>query len=68
MGDIDLFVAAASAPVIGITGSNGKSTVTAMVASMLSACGKRVAVGGNFGTPALDLLDQAVDFLCVGAF
>ena len=62
MGDIDLFVAAASAPVIGITGSNGKSTVTAMVASMLSACGKRVAVGGNFGTPALDLLDQAVDF------
>ena len=62
IGDIDLFVAASSAPVIGITGSNGKSTVTALLASMISACGRHVAVGGNFGTPALDLLEQAADF------
>jgi UDP-N-acetylmuramoylalanine--D-glutamate ligase len=62
IGDIDLFVAASTAPVIGITGSNGKSTVTALLASMISACGWQVAVGGNFGTPALDLLDQAADF------
>jgi len=62
IGDIDLFVAATSAPVIGITGSNGKSTVTALLASMISACGRHVAVGGNFGTPALDLLEQAADF------
>ncbi len=61
IGDIDLFVEAANAPVIGITGSNGKSTVTAMLGSMIAACGKRVAVGGNFGTPALDLLDADVD-------
>ena len=62
MGDIDLFVEASTVPVIGITGSNGKSTVTALLASMISACGRQVAVDGNFGTPALDLLDQTADF------
>ena len=60
IGDIDLFVAEAKAPVIGITGSNGKSTVTEMVAAMALACGHRVAVGGNLGQPALDLLADAV--------
>jgi len=62
IGDIDLFVAAARAPVLGITGSNGKSTVTGMLGAMIAGCGKRVAVGGNFGTPALDLLDDDVEF------
>ncbi len=42
--------------VIGITGSNGKSTVTALVYEMLKAAGCEVRIGGNFGTPALDLL------------
>ena len=42
--------------VIGITGSNGKSTVTTLVGEMAKAAGLRVAVGGNLGTPALDLL------------
>lgn len=60
IGDIDLFRARAKAPVIGITGSNGKSTVTEMLAAMAVACGHRVAVGGNLGQPALDLLDDAV--------
>lgn len=60
IGDIDLFVAEAEAPVIGITGSNGKSTVTEMVAAMALACGHRVAVGGNLGKPALDLLADDV--------
>lgn len=55
-GDIDLFADAAAAPVIAITGSNGKSTVTALVAELLQAAGWNIAVGGNFGTPALDLL------------
>ncbi|WP_019626881.1 UDP-N-acetylmuramoyl-L-alanine--D-glutamate ligase [Thioalkalivibrio sp. ALJT] len=58
-GDIDLFAAVAAVPVIAITGSNGKSTVTALVAELLGAAGWEVAVGGNFGTPALDLLEQA---------
>lgn len=61
IGDIDLFVANAVAPVVGITGSNGKSTVTGMVAAMLEGCGKRVVTGGNYGTPALDLLASAPD-------
>ena len=56
IGDIELFARAANAPVIGITGSNGKSTVTTLVGHMASAGGLRVRVGGNLGTPALDLL------------
>lgn len=59
-GDIDIFCEAASAPVVGITGSNGKSTVTALLGEMAAAAGRRVAVGGNIGTPALDLLDDDV--------
>ena len=61
VGDIELFARYAAHPVVAITGSNGKSTVTAMLAAMASACGKRAAVGGNFGTPALDLLDRDVE-------
>ena len=65
IGDVELFAravrACASAPdaprVIGITGSNGKSTVTTLVGEMASAAGLKVKVGGNLGTPALDLLD-----------
>ncbi|WP_428309875.1 UDP-N-acetylmuramoyl-L-alanine--D-glutamate ligase [Hydrocarboniphaga sp.] len=56
IGDIELFARAANAPVIGITGSNGKSTVTTLVGQMANAAGLRVRVGGNLGTPALDLL------------
>ncbi len=58
VGDIELFAGVVQGPVIGITGSNGKSTVTALVGELLRAQGYRVAVGGNFGTPALDLLDS----------
>ena len=60
-GDIDLFVEEAQAPVIGITGSNAKSTVTALVGDMARRAGLRVGVGGNLGTPALDLLDDATE-------
>ncbi|KMQ73678.1 UDP-N-acetylmuramoyl-L-alanine--D-glutamate ligase [Marinobacter subterrani] len=60
-GDIDLFAEAADAPIIAITGSNGKTTVTTLVGEMAKAAGRKVAVGGNIGTPALDLLDQGAD-------
>lgn len=60
-GDIDLFVEEAQAPVVGITGSNGKSTVTALLGEMVAAAGRRVGVGGNLGTPALDLLNDDVE-------
>lgn len=63
IGDIELFARYADAPVIAITGSNGKSTVTTLVSLMAQLSGHKVATGGNLGTPALDLLDQApVDF------
>jgi UDP-N-acetylmuramoylalanine--D-glutamate ligase len=57
LGDVDLFACCAHAPVIGITGSNGKSTVTALLGLMAELDGRRVKVGGNLGTPMLDLLD-----------
>ena len=57
-GDIDLFRREAKAPIVAITGSNGKSTVTALVGEMAKAAGKNVAVGGNIGVPALELLAE----------
>ncbi|WP_443190122.1 UDP-N-acetylmuramoyl-L-alanine--D-glutamate ligase [Pseudomonas indica] len=60
-GDIDLFVRHAKAPIVAITGSNAKSTVTTLIGEMAAAAGRKVAVGGNLGTPALDLLDDAVE-------
>ncbi|MDR9405615.1 MAG: UDP-N-acetylmuramoyl-L-alanine--D-glutamate ligase [Spiribacter sp.] len=56
LGEIELFARAAKAPVIAITGSNGKSTVTRMVAAMAREAGVRALAGGNLGPPALDLL------------
>lgn len=60
-GDIELFARYAKAPIIAITGSNAKSTVTTLVGEMAAAAGKRVAVGGNLGTPALDLLSDDIE-------
>ena len=57
VGDIDLFLAAAEAPVVGITGTNGKSTVTTLVGELLSVGHNQVGVGGNLGIAALDLID-----------
>lgn len=61
VGDIELFVRAAKAPIVAITGSNAKSTVTTLVGEMAKAAGINVAVGGNLGTPALELLNDAVE-------
>jgi UDP-N-acetylmuramoylalanine--D-glutamate ligase len=60
VGDIELFARAADAPVVGITGTNGKSTVTTLVGRMAARAGLRVRVGGNLGEPALDLLGEGV--------
>lgn len=57
-GDIDLFCREISAPIIAITGSNAKSTVTSLVGDMAKAAGLNVGVCGNIGTPVLDLLDE----------
>lgn len=61
IGDVELFareIADRKPCVIGITGSNGKSTVTTLVGEMLREAGMAVAVGGNIGIPALDLLSS----------
>jgi UDP-N-acetylmuramoylalanine--D-glutamate ligase len=55
-GDIELFARAARAPVLAVTGTNGKSTVVALLGAMATRAGRRTVVGGNYGTPALDLL------------
>ncbi|MFO7909140.1 MAG: Mur ligase family protein, partial [Halomonas sp.] len=56
VGEIALFRRAAKAPIVAITGSNAKSTVTTLVGEMAHASGIKAAVGGNLGTAALDLL------------
>lgn len=58
VGDIELFAQAVKQPVIAITGTNAKSTVTTLVGKMAAAAGYHVQVGGNLGVPALDLLHQ----------
>ncbi|XWY18598.1 UDP-N-acetylmuramoyl-L-alanine--D-glutamate ligase [Bisgaard Taxon 45] len=61
IGDIELFCREAKHPIIAITGSNGKSTVTSLVAEMAKAAGLKVGMGGNIGIPALSLLNQNHD-------
>lgn len=58
MGDIECLAQELKAPVIAITGTNGKSTVTTLVGEMAKASGHRVAVAGNIGMPVLDLIDE----------
>ena len=59
IGEIELFARAVNAPVLAITGSNGKSTVTALLGDILAAAGMDAPVGGNLGTNALDLLQTS---------
>jgi len=60
VSDIELFVRDARAPVIGVTGSNGKSTVTTLLSLMCAAAGVNGLAGGNLGEAALDLLQHEV--------
>lgn len=60
IGDIELFARNAKAPVIAVTGSNGKSTVSTLVSMMVEESGLKVLLGGNIGMPALTLLDQDI--------
>ena len=60
LSDIAIFAMAATAPVIAVTGTNGKSTVTTMIAQLIERHGYEVLSGGNLGRPALDLLAEPV--------
>ncbi len=63
LGDIELFARLNTVPVVAITGSNGKGTVTTLVGKMAQAAGLKVALGGNIGTPALNLLGVKLDLI-----
>lgn len=56
VGELAIAASVLSVPVIGITGTNGKTTVTSLVGDLLAGCGKKVFVGGNIGTPLFDYL------------
>ncbi|MDY2946428.1 MAG: UDP-N-acetylmuramoyl-L-alanine--D-glutamate ligase [Mannheimia varigena] len=56
VGDVELFCREAKAPIIAITGSNGKSTVTTLTTEMAKQAGLKVGMGGNIGVPVLSLL------------
>ncbi len=58
IGDVELFAQLVTAPVVAITGSNGKSTVTTLLNAMAQSAGKDVRMGANIGTPALDLISD----------
>jgi UDP-N-acetylmuramoylalanine--D-glutamate ligase len=62
IGDIECFAREVQAPVIAITGTNGKSTVTTLVGEMAKAAGLEVAVAGNIGLPVLDLIDNGKSY------
>lgn len=61
IGDIECLAREIKAPVIAITGTNGKSTVTTLVGEMAKAAGFNVAVAGNIGAPVLDMLDDGIE-------
>jgi UDP-N-acetylmuramoylalanine--D-glutamate ligase len=65
VGDIELFARVAAAPIAAVTGTNGKSTVTTLVAELANASGRTAVAGGNLGEPALDLLGRPTPDLYV---
>lgn len=60
IGDVELFACEARAPIIAITGSNGKSTLTTLMGDLINQAGKKAIVCGNIGLPALDALSQPI--------
>jgi UDP-N-acetylmuramoylalanine--D-glutamate ligase len=62
-GDVDLGLEAASVPVVAVTGTNGKSTVTTLVTAMLEASGVRAVAAGNIGRPLLDVVEEHWDVI-----
>lgn len=59
VGELELACQEITTPIVAITGTNGKSTTTALIGHLLLAAGKKVCVAGNIGLPLLDVLEQA---------
>lgn len=64
IGDIEVFARAIKKPILGITGSNGKSTVTALVGEMLKEANKKTIVCGNIGEPVLNFVAKEKETDC----
>jgi UDP-N-acetylmuramoylalanine--D-glutamate ligase len=62
LGELALSAGKFRSPVIAITGTNGKTTVTELVGELLKAAGKKVFIGGNIGTPVIDYLRRPDDY------
>ena len=62
-GDVDLAVGVATVPVCVVTGTNGKTTVTTLIAAMLEASGRRAPAAGNIGWALLDAVHRPMDVL-----
>jgi len=61
-GDIELAYRSISAPIIAVTGTNGKSTTVCLLEALLGAAGARARAAGNLGKPALELVGEPLDF------
>ena len=59
IGELELAARFIAEPIVGVTGTNGKTTVTELTGAMLAASGRRVFVGGNIGTPLIGYVDGA---------
>ncbi len=66
-GDLDLAVEAARVPVVVVTVTNGKSTVTTLISAMLEASGRRAPAVGNIGRVALDVVADDLDAIVIEA-
>lgn len=65
VSEIELASQFISKPIIAVTGTNGKTTTTTLIAEMLKAGGKRMELAGNIGRPLIDVDDSALDYLVV---
>jgi UDP-N-acetylmuramoylalanine--D-glutamate ligase len=63
IGEMELASRFVTAPIVLIGGTNGKSTTTALTHAMLVAAGKKAFIGGNFGTPLAEAVDEAWDVI-----
>jgi len=65
IGEVEVAARELEAPIIGITGTNGKSTVTSLLGEIYKAWGKKAFVGGNLGTPLISAVGEQWDVVIV---
>jgi UDP-N-acetylmuramoylalanine--D-glutamate ligase len=61
IGEVELASRFMQAPIVAVTGTNGKTTTTELLGSMLAASGRRVFIGGNIGNPLIEIADRSKD-------